>query len=494
MKRTAIFGPPGTGKTTKLLEIVEEELAKGIKPHEIAFVSFTNAAVDEAKKRTAKKFHLKKRDMHWFRTIHSLCFALSKLPGQQVISAGDLKAFAQLYRIAEFSGSSRRKERGDIALEAYNLARSAQISLKDAWMRCTDWVIHDFSLLEEFVKAYEEWKRSTGRVDFQDMIDNYLRSPIKTNVIVSIIDEVQDLNGQQWEVIEQTFSESKRQYIAGDDDQAIYSWSGSRVDKMLAYPADEKIMLTQSYRCSKKVHTVAKLILSRIKIRESKTWSPRNEAGGFQMFGDYSYVPFSKYQDESWFVLARSDFMLNGARWWLKSIGEIYLDENGWSINHIIANKIMTIVQLQRGEFVSCQALRTAIWASSLKYSVLDLIHLPQKGMANAQQAKIDLTDVDPVNIFARAIGDDDELDYYTRALAIKKDLMQKPTIELTTIHKAKGREADNVVLLMDQTGNIRDAMMLDPDNENRTWYVAVTRARKRLYGIMPNAVYGYEL
>ena len=342
MKRTTIFGPPGTGKTTQLLDIIKQELEAGILPTEIAFVSFTNAAVNEAKKRTAKLFNLKQRDMLWFKTIHSLCFTLSRLPGQQVVTPYDLKVFAQMHKILDFSGNPRRKERGDIALEAYNLARAAQISLKDAWMKSTNWVTHDFAIMEDFVVAYEEWKTTTGRVDFQDMIDNYLTTPIKPDIKVSIIDEVQDLNGQQWEVIENTFSESDRQYIAGDDDQSIYAWSGSRVDKMLTYPADKKILLSQSYRCPRKVAAVANIIVNRIKVRQAKYWEPRDAAGLFQMYGDYAFVPFDKYKDETWFVLARSDFMLDDVRWWLKSIGEVYKDENGWSINRRIAQKIMT--------------------------------------------------------------------------------------------------------------------------------------------------------
>lgn len=494
MKRTAIFGPPGTGKTTKLLDIIEKELEAGIAPTEIAFVSFTNAAVKEAKKRVLKKFKLKHKDIYWFRTIHSLCFSLCRLPGQRVVSSYDLKVFAQLHKIADFSGNPRRKERGDIALEAYNLARSAQLSLKDAWMMCTNWVVNDFSIMEDFVEAYELWKTSSGRVDFQDMIDNYLASPIQPDIRVSIIDEIQDLNGQQWDVIEQTFMKSDRQYVAGDDDQSIYSWSGSRIDKMLDYPADDKIILHQSFRCPKKVYAVASIIIQRIKKREPKEWLPRNAVGGYYAFGDYTFIPFAKHRDESWFVLARADFMLDDVRWWLKSIGELFRDEKGLSINYRIAQKIMTMVRLQNGEAVPADSLRKSVWASSLDYNVIDLVHLPTKGDITAKDAGIEVNDSDPVKIFAREIGNMDDVEYYQRALAIHKDLTKIPKIELITIHKSKGREADNVVVLLDQTGTIIDSAFLDPDNEHRNWYVAVTRAKQRLFTVMSNSPHGYSL
>ena len=43
-KTKIILGPPGTGKTHNLLNLVEKELAKGTPPDRIAFVAFTKKA------------------------------------------------------------------------------------------------------------------------------------------------------------------------------------------------------------------------------------------------------------------------------------------------------------------------------------------------------------------------------------------------------------------------------------------------------------------
>jgi superfamily I DNA/RNA helicase len=71
-----VFGPPGSGKTTYLLNRVEHELDDGVQSGRIGYFSFTRKAANEARDRATAKFpHLnEKTDFPYFRTLHSLAF------------------------------------------------------------------------------------------------------------------------------------------------------------------------------------------------------------------------------------------------------------------------------------------------------------------------------------------------------------------------------------------------------------------------------------
>ena len=57
-------------------------------------------------------------------------------------------------------------------------------------------------------------------------------------------------------------------------------------------------------------------------------------------------------------------------------------------------------------------------------------------------------------------------------------DLRSRPTFRVSTIHAAKGGEADHVILYNAMGSKTYENF---DDNELRCWYVAVTRAKHKL-------------
>ena len=70
-----ILGPPGTGKTTKLIKYVKTFVKLGTPIDKIGYFAFTKKAAEEAVDRMLDAYpRLQKKDLKHFRTLHSLAF------------------------------------------------------------------------------------------------------------------------------------------------------------------------------------------------------------------------------------------------------------------------------------------------------------------------------------------------------------------------------------------------------------------------------------
>ena len=95
----AIFGPPGTGKTTRLLDIMEKAIADGIVPERIAFLSFTRKAANEAIFRAVNKFKIERKEFKWFRTLHSLAYQFLGCTHTDIIQDQDFEEFKKEFGV-----------------------------------------------------------------------------------------------------------------------------------------------------------------------------------------------------------------------------------------------------------------------------------------------------------------------------------------------------------------------------------------------------------
>ena len=104
-----IIGPPGTGKTSALLSLVEKHIKDGIPPDRIGYFAFTNRASNEAKERACDIFNFDSDDLPFFRTLHSLAFQQLGLSRSQVFNEDQKKEFGDIMGL-QITGKSSFEE------------------------------------------------------------------------------------------------------------------------------------------------------------------------------------------------------------------------------------------------------------------------------------------------------------------------------------------------------------------------------------------------
>lgn len=485
-----ILGGPGCGKTTRLLGIVQEELARGVPSDEIAFVAFTKAAAEDAKRRAAETFGLDpKEDLPWFRTIHSLAYRSLGLMTTEVMSRDNWKEFGDLIGetiTGKFSTTDMYavpgSNLGDKMLRVCDYCATTLMPLRDAWDEVGDGV--DWWRLERFDNALNQFKSDLGKKDFTDMLLNFVEDGQPVPVRIAVIDEAQDLTAAQWAVVKLAFRGAERVYVGGDDDQAIYRWAGADVDTFLGLSEAPEV-LELSHRLSPEVFDVGQRIARQIRHRYEKPYRPTEKPGVVDWHQDPSWLPLQ--QDEgSWLILARNGYLLEPIEEMLRARGVHYGRRGGpaASVDEVGAVSVWTALHRGLREDVSAAEAR-------LLYKALGRPRpaLREMDRYGAEQLKLDLdqswyTALEGIPLWRR--------DFYVACLNRGEDLRKPPRVIIETIHGVKGAEADHVAVLTDISRRTAESFERDPDHEHRVFYVAVTRAIQSLHLIAPQSYTRY--
>ena len=485
-----IFGPPGCGKTTYLLNVVDRELGAGVSSAKIGYFSFTRKAANEARDRAIQKFPQlnAKTDFPYFRTLHSLAFQCLGIRSEDIMQAEHFREFAAQAGI-ELSLSHDTEvdlvKPDNPILNEINIARIKGEDLKTHYNRCgldIEW--HHFEFVE---RTYRHYKRSKNLLDFTDLLEMIVNEPERLPMLeVLIVDEAQDLSRLQWMMVEALTLRSKRTFLAGDDDQAIFFFAGADVKSFLAFEGSVTV-LNHSYRVPAKVHSLANNIVHRIRERQPKEWESREFEGLVKTYHRFEDVPVEHGQ---WLIMASTNYMLNPIHEWLKSIGVLF-ERNGIpSLSPQVAQAVLEWERLRKGKAVVYTSVQTV-------YRYLDTSAVARgyktfkTGDVNGVYTLDELHEkhgllTDAVWHEALTKIADDKKEYLISLLRRGVKLSQAPRVRLSTIHGAKGGEADNVMLMMDLSPKFAKEYASNADNVHRLFYVGVTRAKQSLHLVLP--------
>lgn len=488
-----ILGGPGCGKTTRLLQIVEQEMNNGVPPSAIAFVTFTKAAAEEAKQRAAAQFSLSGDDLPWFRTIHSLAYARLNIQRDEMLTGKDWQEFAEMVNEPMSGGLDASdgapivasgREIGDVLLRICDYAATTMMPLDEAWHSLNEPV--PWFRLKRFADALTQYKSDTGRMDFTDLLKHYAASGPPVPVQVAVIDEAQDLTAAQWAAVKMAFSGVERTFVGGDDDQAIYHWAGADVAQFLTL-SDMPEVLPISHRLPRQIHSLATKIAARITARYHKRFAPSEREGTITWHQHPSGVEFA---NGSWLILARNNYMLFGLEKMIREQGYVYTRRSGPSVSPMDVKCMQLWERLRTGKVADMAASEARALAKALDQPKPQTKELQRYTLASfgwqvwaEHPWYMALTGISP-----------ERRDYYLACLRRGERLTKPPRLRIETIHGVKGAEADHVLLMTDMSDRTAKSFRLNEDAEHRVFYVGVTRALKSLHLVMPQSFLNYPL
>lgn len=500
-----ILGPPGTGKTTRLLTLVENYMEAGVPPDRIGYLSFTRRAAHEAISRACARFKMTEKDFPYFRTLHSLAYHQLGIGKNSIMTGKHYREVGEWLKIGGFSDGTTLPEGpfadfgfGDKFLEIINIARICQTPLREVYNGSSVPLRTDWSRVDYVDRGLRLYKRDNHVYDYTDMLEMFIDREVAPSLEVVLIDEVQDLSPLQWQMVHAIIAKSKEVYIAGDDDQAIYRWAGADVDYFVRLEGRVEV-LGQSYRIPAAHHAISQKVINRIYNRRQKDFLPREDKGEVQWYRHSEEVDLSA---GDWLLLSRTKKGANNLEQEVRQRGFLYAYNASTSIESEIVDAVRNWTDLREGK-----RLRASDIKKIYKYMALGTEvaygHKTMPGVDDTLFLGIDDLISDHGLLHTRpweeSMAKIPEVDrrYLQVCIRNNESFKDKPRITISTIHGAKGGEATNVLLLTDgvrRNNSLWKRNAYDEDDEARVFYVGLTRAKKSLHLIHPMVSRGYDI
>jgi DNA helicase-2/ATP-dependent DNA helicase PcrA len=326
------------------------------------------------------------------------------------------------------------------------------------------------------IKVMQWGKTELDSVDYTDMIwmpHVLFLKPIGLLYDFIMVDECQDMNKAERELVLKCFKMGTRLISVGDSNQMLYSFAGGDPDSFNALkslPNTECLPLSISYRCPKNVVDFAKKLVPSIEA---------NEANANHGFVKYD-VPLSDVEDGDMILCRNNAPLVQVYNEFLK------LGKKAFIRGKDIGANLKTIVKSVKQEKVNADCKEDGIFVRLYDDLFVTRNKIMERSAVDAKTAmtspiienKLDM--IKALEILAEGTNTADELIAKIDEIFPRRD--KKDGIALSTIHKAKGLEANNVYIacksLMPSKSAKKD---WEIKQEHNLMYVAYTRAKNTL-------------
>ena len=560
---TRLFGGPGSGKTTALLDRVDTILDdEAVDIRDILVVSYTRAAAAEVRERLAERMDVHPKSLQGnVCTMHAKAYELLDLSRKDVVNESDKKEFCEQYGLDyedEYKSAGRRTARsttlGNKIIATSQWLQRTGREVADWYDVPFQWDVETVRLppdidpnalsgnkytptwssddnrvdVPESIRAWRAYKGDEGLVGFADMLERTAQRSLVPNVDYLVIDEFQDITTLQYRVFEEWRPHMQTILIAGDDDQVVYAWQGADPNLLLDAEVDEDIVLPNSYRLPSKILDVVNKEIRHIDKRQEKDLKPRKEGGVVEAIQQPSMLDVVRQvrgiingdPDETAMILFRAryqmfqfidEFLPEGIPF------QIMTDQRMWTDR--FASYVRSIEALDAGEDIdAARARRVTDMLDDAAFGMNDrddLFDAIEEAVGDAEPEDV-MISAELIREHAPFLPDPLSAGEMTRKItSFQRKSMQAffatgqfshvdpGRIRVGTIHSAKGREADHVLVATDLTEKVVEQMSAtaDPDdvpgdeeftpasnpvpvltdNERRVFYVGMSRARERL-------------
>lgn len=465
----------GAGKTSTLIRAIN------LIPEDkkILFCAFNKDIVKELKKKIGKKENVD------IRTVHGLGYLMVQRNIGGYIPINENKYKSHVFNCIKEYSSCNTYALGKTNYLRYidnicKLIDFCRYNLVSTPKECEKLVYrHQIAIVADEIDValrILEWgKNNLDEVDYTDMVwlPNILyMKPLGLQFDFIMGDEAQDFSIAQRELLLKCQKMGTRYIFVGDKNQCLYAFASASpdtFDKLKALPNTTSLPLSISYRCAKNIVKFAQNLVPSIEHNE------HDSRNGEVLFD----VPLDMVQDGD-MVLCRNnaplmqiynEFIRDGKKCQIrgKEIGTNLINlvkhTNQDELN-VSLTKDGVFVRLyddfftERDKMIAKSGLDLAsVMSSSLMTSKLDMIHA--------------------LEVLAEGINKSEELIEKIKGIFSDKKI---EGISLSTVHKAKGLEANNVFIVCKSLMPCKSATQdWEIEQEHNLMYVAYTRAKDKL-------------